>query len=652
MDTIDYYNLNEYDKKAWELVCSGRTKGVFQLDSNLGQSWAKRVQPIDIEEMSDLASVIRPGTLNSVLDDKSLTQHYVDRKFGLELDNPLHPSLHKILGPTYNIIVYQEQAMTIAAELAGFNLEECDSLRRAMGKKNPEVMKQCEVMFIDGCKKMKVVDDETALKIFSWIKESQKYSFNKCLSPDTTVELENGQKKTLADIKIGEFVKTPSGYAKVLNKFDQGLQPIYEITLESGKTIECTLKHKFLSGKDEIRPLFELHDCRLFGNDGIKTIDGIEKTVIIQYCSFNKTVDIEIDSPDHIFYANGIATSNSHGVSYAKVGYWTAYMKANYTPTFLCASMNHLGSLDPKETLRALILEAKSYGIPVYPPSIKSQNTRFSLKDGAIYFGLTAIKDVGETGVVALQTLVAETGKKIEELSWPELLLILYNVSIKTVEPLIGVGYFDFLSVARIKMLEEYKVFCKLNDSVLRQYKVILENNPDYKTLIDVLNRCVANYEDSVTFGHKKPFNVNIHTKLKDIITLLQQSNIDKDSVDWICRKERELLGIELTYSKLDKCEAVASNTNCAKIREFGGENLAFAAEICSVREYTIKEGKNSGQVMAFVTVSDQTGYLDSVVFSGLYSIRKNMFYEGNTIFIHGKIGDRGSLIIEGLKEI
>lgn len=521
MDVVDYYNLHDRDQKAWELVCSGRTKGVFQLDSSLGQSWAKRVQPVDIDEMSDLASIIRPGCLNAYEDEKSMTQHYVDRKFGIELDNPIHPSLYNILKDTYQILVYQEQAMRIARELAGFTLEQADNLRKAIGKKSVEIMNKCEIEFVEGCKKAGVVDNETAVKIFGWIRESQKYSFNK-----------------------------------------------------------------------------------------------------------------------------------SHGVSYGKVGYWTAYMKANLTPTFLCASMNHLGSLDPKDTLRALILEAKSYGIPVYPPSIKSQVDRFSLNNGAIYFGLTTIKDVGEAGVLALQQAIEKTGKKIDEFSWPQLLPIISTVTIKTIEPLISTGYFDFLNMSRIKMLEEYKVYCKFTDSIIKQYKIVIDNNPEYKTLIEVLQRCVSIYDDSITFKHKKPFNINVYAKLKDNITLLQQSNIEKDSIDWICRKERELLGIELTYSKLDKCEAVASNTNCQKIRESGGENLAFAAEICAVREYIIKAGKNCGQVMAFVTLSDQTGYLDSVVFSGLYATRKNMFYEGNTVFIHGKIGDKGSLIIEGIKEI
>lgn len=64
------------DEATWDLICSGRTKGVFQLESRLGSSWAKRAQPRSIEELADLVSIIRPGTLEAELDGKSMTKHY------------------------------------------------------------------------------------------------------------------------------------------------------------------------------------------------------------------------------------------------------------------------------------------------------------------------------------------------------------------------------------------------------------------------------------------------------------------------------------------------------------------------------------------------------------------------------------------------
>ena len=71
--TFEPLELGFEDEKAWDLICSGKTKGVFQLESNLGKSWAKRVQPKNIEELSALISIIRPGTLKAIVDGKSMT---------------------------------------------------------------------------------------------------------------------------------------------------------------------------------------------------------------------------------------------------------------------------------------------------------------------------------------------------------------------------------------------------------------------------------------------------------------------------------------------------------------------------------------------------------------------------------------------------
>ena len=130
--------LNEIDsfkdRATWDLICSGRTKGVFQLESRRGQRWAKRANPRNIEELADLISIIRPGTLESMLEGKSMTEHYVDRKSQHEETVYLHEALEPILKPTYGVIVYQEQAMKIATSIAGFSPEEADSLRKPMGK--------------------------------------------------------------------------------------------------------------------------------------------------------------------------------------------------------------------------------------------------------------------------------------------------------------------------------------------------------------------------------------------------------------------------------------------------------------------------------------------------------------------------------------
>jgi DNA polymerase III alpha subunit len=171
--------INYNDSKTWQLFADGKTKGVFQLESNLGKSWSKKVQPKNIEELCALISIIRPGTLKAYSDGKSMTQHYVDRKHGREDVVYFHPSLEDILQTTYGVLIYQEQSMRIAQKIAGFDLKEADSLRKAIGKKNAELMNKIKKSFIEGCIKQGIVTKEESEQIFEWIEKSSRYSFNK-----------------------------------------------------------------------------------------------------------------------------------------------------------------------------------------------------------------------------------------------------------------------------------------------------------------------------------------------------------------------------------------------------------------------------------------------------------------------------------------
>lgn len=176
---LDIDNIPLDDKKTWNLICSGRTKGAFQIESSLGKSWCQKLKPHNIEELAALISIIRPGCANVILDGKSLTQHYCDRKNKKEEVKYLYPCLESILKETYGILVYQEEAIQIAQKIAGFDLKQADSLRKSIGKKLPELMAKVEKEFLEGCQTTNIVTLEEAKKIFNWIRESQKYSFNK-----------------------------------------------------------------------------------------------------------------------------------------------------------------------------------------------------------------------------------------------------------------------------------------------------------------------------------------------------------------------------------------------------------------------------------------------------------------------------------------
>ncbi len=112
---------------TWRLISRGHTVGVFQLENKLGQDWSSKVKPENVNELSALTSLLRPGSLESGMSDD-----YVDIKFGKKKPIYLHDKLKEILEPTYGCMIYQEQAIRIAQEIAGFSLEESDNLRKCV----------------------------------------------------------------------------------------------------------------------------------------------------------------------------------------------------------------------------------------------------------------------------------------------------------------------------------------------------------------------------------------------------------------------------------------------------------------------------------------------------------------------------------------
>lgn len=180
---IDWYNIPFDCPKTWALYKSGMTKGVFQLENSLGQDWSKQIAPESIDEIAALISLIRPGSLRAFMDDsegnkKCMTQHYAERKHGQSQATNVIECLKPILGETYFVLCFQEQSMRIAMDIAGYNEEEADILRKAIGKKDAELMASLKDSFLEGCKKVGKVNEAEAEEIFGWIRESQRYSFN------------------------------------------------------------------------------------------------------------------------------------------------------------------------------------------------------------------------------------------------------------------------------------------------------------------------------------------------------------------------------------------------------------------------------------------------------------------------------------------
>ncbi len=161
------------DRKTYELLCSGATVGVFQLESSGMQDLLVKLKPGTFEDIIALVALYRPGPIESgMIDD------FIARKHGRQEVTYLLPELEPILKETYGVIVYQEQVMQIAQRLAGYSLGQADILRKAMGKKKAEVMAAQRESFLQGAVG-NGVDPGKAEEIFDLMAQFAEYGFNK-----------------------------------------------------------------------------------------------------------------------------------------------------------------------------------------------------------------------------------------------------------------------------------------------------------------------------------------------------------------------------------------------------------------------------------------------------------------------------------------
>lgn len=161
------------DPAVYELLSAGDTIGVFQLESSGMRAILKDLKPQTFEDIIALVALYRPGPLGS-----GMVEDFIKRKHQEIEITYLHPALEPILKTTYGVIIYQEQVMRIASELAGFTLGEADLLRRAMGKKKPEIISSLRKQFVEGAAQRGIAA-ESAEKIFDLMEFFAGYGFNK-----------------------------------------------------------------------------------------------------------------------------------------------------------------------------------------------------------------------------------------------------------------------------------------------------------------------------------------------------------------------------------------------------------------------------------------------------------------------------------------
>jgi len=174
-EEIDLDKIPLDDKATYDLFNRGDTVGVFQLESSGMRDLIRRVGIDDIKDLIAMIALYRPGPMNMLED-------YVNRKGGKAKIKYDHPALEPILEETYGVMIFQEQVQKAANVLAGYSLGEGDVLRRAMGKKQPDVMEQQRAKFVEGCRQTNRINAKVAGRIFDTIAKFAGYGFPKAHS--------------------------------------------------------------------------------------------------------------------------------------------------------------------------------------------------------------------------------------------------------------------------------------------------------------------------------------------------------------------------------------------------------------------------------------------------------------------------------------
>jgi DNA polymerase-3 subunit alpha len=246
---------------------SGRWAGIFQFTERGAQSFVKRSKPRSITDIAAVTSIFRPGPLGAKVD-----KTYIKAKRNPEEVVYEHPLIEECLKDTYGHIVFQEQLMQLGNTVGGLSLDDCDRLRKTLTKRSvsgataaKQEAKELEKMFIAGAQE-NGISVQLAAELFEKMAYFSSYGFNKSLQATTEISLfnKNGtfvENRHIADINTGDYVLSRNENTginvpvRVKNRHDHGVIDTYEFMLEDGKTIKCTMDHKFRTTDGHMLPM-------------------------------------------------------------------------------------------------------------------------------------------------------------------------------------------------------------------------------------------------------------------------------------------------------------------------------------------------------------------------------------------------------------
>ena len=477
-EPLDFDDLPLDDAKAFRLLQAAHTTAVFQLESPGMKELLRKLKPDSFDDIVAAVALYRPGPL-----DAGMVDQYIDRKHGKAPVKYPHPLCEPVLQPTYGVILYQEQVMQIAQELAGYSLGGADLLRRAMGKKKLEEMERQRAIFVAGAGKNNI-GEEQANGIFDLMEKFARYGFNK-----------------------------------------------------------------------------------------------------------------------------------SHSVAYALVAYHTAWLKAHYPAEFMAAVLS--ADLDKTDKIANLIEDCRAMGLELLPPDLNRSGYRFMVENGAIRYGLGAIKGVGKGAIENLIAIRDRVGR-FESLSELCGQIDLSRLNKRTLESLIKAGAGDTINPNRAALMQA------LPDVLSEAERFQADREAGQESLFGGLSqtRPDSSHPGTETSTRVRPWTNHQRLRAERDTLGLYLSGHPLDDL-------RDELKAFTTMQLTDLASAGLADNGRAHGRQRGQE-MTLAGMVMAVRK---RPGKG-----AFVAIDDGTARLEVAVFDRLFAHAAHLLANDSILVVRGRV--------------
>jgi DNA polymerase III alpha subunit len=524
--------------------------------------------------------------------------------------------------------------MQIASEMAGFTMGEADTLRRAMGKKDRDLMAKQREKFLAGCGE-RGTKEAKAERVWELMEKFAGYGFNKCLAADVWIEMADGSRKPITAIRDGDTVLTKDGPSRACRVRPSGMRRVGRLALGNGLSVRCTPDHPVFTERgwvnaEELKPgdlvavldattaAFERVQARRRGEPTAltKTPMTWASPVSFELEGVEPTYDFEVPGA-HSFIANGIAVHNSHAAAYALVAYQTAYFKANYPVEFMAALLtSEMGDTDK---IVKYIDECRTMGLTVSPPDVNVSAVQFSVAGETIRFGLAAIKNVGEAAMESILRTRAEAGpfRTLDDFCAR---VDLRLVNRRVIESLIKAGAFDSLGLPRAHLLAQTDAALEAGQRVQRDRA-----------------------EGQASFFDDLLPKAAVQTRVEPMAPLVEEWPDDQRLA-----YEKEVLGFYVSGHPLTQFAPLVESlgvTTAADLASKGhGAKVTLMGHVAALKETATK----SGNRMAFLTLEDMTGTVEVTVFPEPFKAAAPFLRGRAPLLVRGRVddGEKGRVVL------